>query len=106
MAVAGPTPPPRATPRTPGKRPAPPWRSRTLPGRGADRLVVREDAELVVGDRLGLARADRAVRVAADLELGRRRGQRVVDQQAADERVADADHELDDLRRLQQAHRA
>ena len=75
-------------------------------GGGAERLVVREDAHLVVGDLVGLARADRALGVAADLQLGRRRGQRVVHQQAADERVARADDELDDLGRLQQAHRA
>ena len=40
-----------------------------LAGRGAERLVVREHAHLLVGDLAGRARADRALRVAADLEL-------------------------------------
>src|SRR3954468_6703844 len=78
----------------------------TLPSRGAERLVVREDAHLLVGDVLGRPRADRAVRVAADLELGERRPEGLVEQEAADERLAGADDELDDLGRLQQAHRA
>src|SRR5699024_5585738 len=78
----------------------------TLARRGAERLVVGEDAELVVGDLRRLARADRAFRVASHLQLGRRRAERVVDQQAADQRVTLADDELDDLGGLQQAHRA
>src|SRR3954468_14699968 len=72
-------------------------RSGRLPGRGAERLVVREDAHLLVGDRIGLARADRALGIAADLDLLERRGERVVEQQAADERLALADDELDGL---------
>src|SRR3954449_9455369 len=78
----------------------------TLARRGAERLVVGEHAHLRVGDLARLARADPALGVAADLQLGRRRGQRVVHQQAADERLARADDELDDLGRLEQAHRA
>src|SRR3954447_3892760 len=77
-----------------------------LAGGGAERLVVREDAHLLVGDLGGVPRADRALGVAADLELGGRRSQRVVHEQAADERVAGADDQLHDLGRLEQAHRA
>src|SRR5213075_3253776 len=38
----------------------------------AECFVVGEDAHLLVGDLLRGARADRAVRVTADLQLGRR----------------------------------
>src|SRR3954471_16551472 len=77
----------------------------TLARGGAERLVVGEHAHLLVADRVGLAGADRALRVAADLELRRRGAERVVDQQPADERVALAGDQLDDLGRLEQAHR-
>src|SRR5919107_1669105 len=64
-----------------------------LTGCRAEGLVVREDAHLLVGDLVGGARADRAVRVAPDLELGERRAQRLVEEQAADQRLAGAGHE-------------
>src|SRR5579872_7103223 len=78
----------------------------TLVRAGAERLVVGEHAELLVGDLLGMARADRAPGVAADLDLGDPRGQRVVHEQPADQRIALAQDQLDDLGRLQQTHRA
>src|SRR5204863_5159399 len=37
---------------------------------GAKSFVMREDAHLLVGDGIRLARADRALRVAAHLQLG------------------------------------
>src|SRR5436190_118388 len=54
----------------------------------AECFVVGEDAHLLVGDLLRGARADRAVRVAADLQLGRRLLEGVVEHQAADQRLA------------------
>ena len=56
----------------------------TLSGGGAERLVVREHAHLLVGDVLRVLRADRAFRIAADLELGERRSQRFVQEQATE----------------------
>ena len=41
-----------------------------LAGRGAERLVVGEHAHLLVGDLAGVTRADRALGVAVDLDLG------------------------------------
>src|SRR5687768_1706166 len=65
--------------------------SRLASARGrAERLVVGEDAHLLVGDLVGRLRADRALGVAADLELGERRAQRFVEQQTADQRLAGA----------------
>src|SRR2546423_13785488 len=68
-----------------------------LAGGGAERLVVGEHAELLVGDLVGVARADRAVGVAVDLDLGERRGERVVEEQTADRGLADPGDELDHL---------
>src|SRR5207244_12436612 len=53
-----------------------------LPRRGAERLVVGEHAELLVGDLVGVARADRAVGVGVDLDLGERRGGAGVQEEA------------------------
>src|SRR3954451_704056 len=64
---------------------------RSLARGGAERFVVREDAHLLVGDLVGLPGAHRALRIAADLELGERRAERLVEQQSADERLARAD---------------
>src|ERR1700722_11035757 len=68
-----------------------------LPGSGAERLVVGEHTELLVGDLLRRARADRALGVAVDLDLAQRRAQRVVQEQPSDRGLADADDQLDDL---------
>src|SRR3954454_13705898 len=70
----------------------------------AEGFIVRELAHLVVGDVLRVARADRAVRVPADLQLGRRLLQGVVEHQAPDQRLARADDQLDRLNRLEHAH--
>jgi hypothetical protein len=48
--------------------------------------------------------ADRAGRVAAEPELGERRVEGVEQEESAGERVADAEKELQDLIRLEQAH--
>src|SRR6478752_8607593 len=63
-------------------------------------------AELDVVDVLGNRRrlaADRAVGVAAELDLGEGGRERVEEEQPADEAVADPDPELDRLVRLQRA---
>src|SRR6266540_3036751 len=62
--------------------------------RGAEPFVVD-----VFGDRRMLA-ARRALRVAAQLDLAERRVERVEQQVAADERLADPEQELQDLVRL------
>ena len=56
----------------------------------------------VLGDRGGLA-ADRARRVAAELDLAELRHERVEEEQPADERLADAEAELQRLARLERA---
>src|SRR3954471_23295985 len=63
-------------------------------GCGAEGFVIRKDTHLLVGDLPGVARADRALRIAAHLELGEARGQRVVEEQAADQRLAAAHDQL------------
>src|SRR5204863_9619709 len=75
--------PPTDGRRTGGMRMVAMKRGRLARG-GAERLVVREDAHLVVGDLRRVTRADRAVGVTADLQLGGRRLERVVHQQPAD----------------------
>ena len=78
-------------------RSRPPRRGRA--DAGAPGVVV---AEL----QRGVRAAGRAVRVAAHLELGEGHRQGVVDQQAAGERVADAEQHLDGLVGLDVAHHA
>ena len=73
----------RRTPRSPGRRPSPRRRSSS----GSREQIGHS----------GSRRTFSSVVVALE---------RVVHQQAADERLAGADDELDDLGRLQQAHRA
>src|SRR2546430_2522024 len=72
-----------------------------LAGRGAQRLVVLELGRLEV-DAVAADRA--AFGVAPDLQLGELGGQRLEEQQPADERLALADDQLDRLVRLEQAH--
>src|SRR5919202_5292374 len=71
--------------------------SRVLPRTGAELDVVD-----VVGDGRALA-ADRALRVAPDRHLVELRGERVEQEQPADERLADPERELERLARLQRA---
>ena len=86
----------------------------------ADGLVARDfertdggglfdAAELVVVDQLGDGRmraADRAVGILAQLQRAEVHAQRVDQQQAADQRLADAEDQLDDLGRLDDADEA
>jgi hypothetical protein len=79
-------------------------------GRFGDGFLRAGDAaELVVvdqpGDR-GVIAADRALRVAAQLEFAEAHRECVGQQQATDERLADAENQLDDLCRLHDAEQA
>src|SRR5690606_24611375 len=65
-------------------------------GGGAECIVVGEDAHFLIGDAARFAGADRAFRVAADLEFGEAGAECFVEQEAADERLADAEDDLDD----------
>src|SRR5687767_9172286 len=70
--------------------------------------VRRAAAELLVVDQrhrgaIDAVAARRALRIAAQLELAKARLQCVVDEQAPGERVAEAEHELDRLGRLEHA---
>ena len=69
----------------------------------------RDAAELLVVDQLGdggVVAADRTVRVLAELQLAETHPQRVVDQKAADERLADPHDQLDRLGGLDGAYHA
>src|SRR5689334_19066327 len=81
--------------------------------RAADSASVarRPGAELLVVDELDRAAVDavaarRALRIAAQPELAEPRLDRVVDQQAAGQRLAQPEDQLDRLGRLQDAHDA
>src|SRR5215813_8520351 len=81
--------------------------------RAADSASVarRAGAELLVVDELDRAAVDavaarRARRIAAQLELAEPRLDRVVDDESTGEHVAEPEHELDRLGRLQNAHHA
>src|SRR5439155_1343890 len=66
----------------------------------------REPAELLVVDELpdrGVLAAHRTCRILAELELAELHGQRVEHEQAADQRVADAEQQLDRLDALDDA---
>ena len=74
-----------------------------------DCLRLLDAAELVVVDQFfdGRVRAaDGAVGILAELEVAEVHAQRVDQQEAADERLADAEDELDDLGRLDDADEA
>src|SRR3954454_9836798 len=75
-------------------------------GARAECFVVREVPHLVLRDLARIDRADRAVRIAADLELGEGGAECVVEEQAAVQGVARAGNELDYLDRLEQPHHA
>ena len=60
------------------------------PAAGAE-LVIGELAHLRLRDLLGVLAADRAIGVAADLELGEAGAECLVEEQAADQRLADAE---------------
>ena len=69
-------------------------------------LLLRHAAELLVVDQLGDGRmvaAHRAFRIAAQLQLAEAHGQRVVQHQAADQRLADAQDQLHGFGGLNQA---
>src|SRR5512132_42092 len=73
-----------------GAKPSECWRSGLA---GAEELVVRELAHLGRGNLLSIRAADRALGVPADLELGEAGPERVIEQQAPDQRLADAGDE-------------
>ena len=76
---------------------------------GGMRTVVIGGAELHVVDVLGDRRvvpADRALGIATDRDLGERGRERVEEQQPPDQRVADAERQLERLVRLQRADHA
>ena len=84
--------------------------SRPCCGRGHSCCVLRrgrmDAAELFVVDQLGDRRvraAHRAVRILPELQLAEPHPQRVVDQEPADQRLADAGDQLDRLGRLDDA---
>src|ERR1700722_15778671 len=74
--------------------------------RGAEGLVVGEDAHLLVGDLVGIAGADGALGVAMDFDLREGGAEGVVEQEAPDGGLADVEDQLDYLGGLQQAHGA
>src|SRR4051794_18786027 len=74
-------------------------------------VTRRPGAELLVVDELDRAAVDavaagRALRIAAQLELSEPRLDRVVDHEAASERLAQPEDQLDRLGRLKDAHDA
>ena len=80
--------------------------ARSQRGEEGGRALIASGAELhvvdVLGDRRVLA-ADRAVRVAPERDLRERRAERVEQLQPPDQRVADLEHELQRLARLERA---
>ena len=71
-------------------------------GASSPRALAELDVVDVLGDRRAVA-ADRARRVAAERDLGEGAGERVEEEQATDQRLADPERQLQRLVRLDRA---
>ena len=69
-------------------------------------FVVRESSELGLGHFDRVRTTDRTGRITPYLQLGESRTESFVKQQAADQRLTDAEHQLDHFIGLEQAHDA